>query len=830
MILFSKKKSLSVALAVIFIFLFLITISCKTEGPVPEIEQGDEKKDIDDGSGFKGTPDLSIIANISIPGQAIDVCVSGDYAYLTSDLGILYVIDIGDKTSPVIIGKCRSVDSSNIVIVKGDFAYITYTDYIREDNDFYTRCGFYIVDVSDKNNPELIGNYISGDNNNRSVYGLFVGEDYAYVETSIEEEQDNISYLEIVNIIDKEYPEILTRYELDGAATSIWVEDDLAFINANFYDYEKNSYSDESRIIVVDLEDKSNPRVLNYCVVDSISSGIYLIDGYAFVTSWQLDEDGENYTDSILQAVNVKNPDDIKILGECEVPGGAWEMDSAGEYIYVSSLSGGLYAVNLEDKEALFIADSLNTGGTTYDVATSGNYAYVVDGFEGLYIVKMSDNNEEGSRDERDVYNDNNGHDKNYPPEVFIDFFGESFMDDYFQIKNPVYFSSNNTYDPDGDELSYIWNIDGSKCSEDKEFRYYFEEPGEYEIELIVSDGIDSSKKSETISVAEINRPVTIKNIHDFKVEIEYTLMNKSDTIIDEIECFMRIPQTYYPYQVIKNYNTGYPVKEELFDNDWNSLIHFEFDGEELGKDEKITAYTIIDMEALEFDYIDFGGFNGQSGIFYDKDDEDYKKYTSDELFIDSESPEIKNTTDELIESEAEPLKITEILYNFVIGRLSYDFPRAEDRNYEFLYASEILERGRGVCADYAILYTAMLRSAGIPSRLSAGIPVYSILYEDDREIDLSHAWVEVKLPGYGWFPIDITPEEKFMSPNYYLNVVTEKGNGYLYENKTMDWRSYYYEGFLYSWNGFDDIPVTEQGFKFRVDGLELEDIELDRY
>ena len=65
------------------------------------------------------------------------------------------------------------------------------------------------------------------------------------------------------------------------------------------------------------------------------------------------------------------------------------------------------------------------------------------------------------------------------------------------------------------------------------------------------------------------------------------------------------------------------------------------------------------------------------------------------------------------------------------------------------------------------------------------------------------------------------------MSGNYYLDITTEKGPGYLYENKTMDWGSYYYDGFSYSWDG-TEAPDTEQEFIFRVKDLSLEDIILD--
>jgi transglutaminase-like putative cysteine protease len=291
---------------------------------------------------------------------------------------------------------------------------------------------------------------------------------------------------------------------------------------------------------------------------------------------------------------------------------------------------------------------------------------------------------------------------------------------------------------------------------------------------------------------------------------------------LKSINCFMRIPQTYYPYQIINDYSTNYADFDELSDNYWNSILHFEID-DELPGGKSLTVSVVMDATIYEFRYEDIeGNYSG-----YDIDDPDFISYTSDDLFVDSANPEILNIAKSLTRNVKDPVEIARILYNFVTRNLYYDFPRAEEEDYEFLYASEILERGKGVCSDYAILYTALLRAAGIPARLSAGIPVYTILFEDEKEIDTGHAWVEIQLPGYGWIPVDITPEDDFMSDNYYLDITTEKGSGYLYENKTMDWGSYYYDGFLFSWDS-DEIPRTEQEFIFRVSDIDLHDIMLD--
>ncbi len=808
---FNFKKL--IILIIVFTVLSLYLTSCSSLDS--NVDNSSEEL-VDEGV-FSGIPNSNLISSLEVPGQAIDVDISGNYAYLTNDLGFLYVVDIKDKNNPVIIGKCKGVDSANIVIVRNNYAYISYTNLVYENNKIYTDCGFYVVNISNKEKPELIGNYNTGENNKKSVYGLFIEGNYAYIETVVENKNLDSSSLEIVDISVKKRPKIICKYNVEGIPSSIWVKDNIAYLNTNFYDYEKDEYIDESKFLVIDLKDKENPETVDFCEIPSTSWSIYVLENYAYISSSKWDSENEKYTDSIFQIINIEEPSDLKILGKCEIPGGAWEMDSAGGFIYVSNLSGGICAVDVNDKNKPVIVDSLNTSGTSYDITIKGNYGYIADGFEGIGIVELS-----GQSQKKDNFYNNGDQNKNLPPETFMEVIGDRFEGDYFQIKNPVYFTAKKTFDPDGDELNYLWTIDGVECSNEESFFYYFDQPGQYEVKLVVSDGSESDETVETVLVAEVNLPVVPIDEHNFKIKIEYNLINKSTINLKDIECFMRIPQTYYPYQIIKDYIPNNSNTNELFDNNWNLIIHYQFD-DELQGNKSLTAWAIVDINACEFEYADIS--DNHTGYY--EEDQDLEKYTVDDLFIDSDSPEIKNTAKSFIGNETDPFKIAEILYNFVVRKLYYDFTRAEDKNYKFLYASEILKRGKGVCSDYAILYTALLRSVGIPSRLAAGIPTYTILYEDDKEINMGHAWVEVKFPDYGWIPIDITAEGGFMSPNYYLNITTEKGSSYLYENKTMDWGSYYYDGFLFSWDG-NIIPSTEQEFSFRVIDLDIGDIELD--
>lgn len=71
------------------------------------------------------------------------------------------------------------------------------------------------------------------------------------------------------------------------------------------------------------------------------------------------------------------------------------------------------------------------------------------------------------------------------------------------------------------------------------------------------------------------------------------------------------------------------------------------------------------------------------------------------------------------------------------------------------------LERA-GVCQDFAHLTIAMLRSVGIAARYVSGYfyasdPTDSESTEVEEIVVATHAWVEVSVPGWGWWGIDPT-------------------------------------------------------------------------
>ena len=69
----------------------------------------------------------------------------------------------------------------------------------------------------------------------------------------------------------------------------------------------------------------------------------------------------------------------------------------------------------------------------------------------------------------------------------------------------------------------------------------------------------------------------------------------------------------------------------------------------------------------------------------------------------------------------------------------------------------------RGYCMHFASAATLMLRALGVPARYVQGYTVQTQPGQEVRVPDYAaHAWVEVYVNGYGWYPVEATPAAAF--------------------------------------------------------------------
>jgi transglutaminase-like putative cysteine protease len=74
---------------------------------------------------------------------------------------------------------------------------------------------------------------------------------------------------------------------------------------------------------------------------------------------------------------------------------------------------------------------------------------------------------------------------------------------------------------------------------------------------------------------------------------------------------------------------------------------------------------------------------------------------------------------------------------------------------------AEVFGQRAGVCQDYAHLAIAAYRALGVPARYVSGYLYAADAAAGERPTDdvevSTHAWVEVLIPGYGWWALDPT-------------------------------------------------------------------------
>lgn len=133
---------------------------------------------------------------------------------------------------------------------------------------------------------------------------------------------------------------------------------------------------------------------------------------------------------------------------------------------------------------------------------------------------------------------------------------------------------------------------------------------------------------------------------------------------------------------------------------------------------------------------------------FSDVPDE-YQIYLQPSEKINSDDPDIKRLSNELILGESDAYVVAYKLAKYVSDEMTYDLSYLG----KIEPASKVVQDKTGVCVEYANLFMALARSVGIPARYVSGY-AYGNVYGEKFN---AHAWTEIWLPDVGWIPVDPT-------------------------------------------------------------------------
>ncbi|MGH7751188.1 MAG: transglutaminase-like domain-containing protein, partial [Gemmatimonadales bacterium] len=122
--------------------------------------------------------------------------------------------------------------------------------------------------------------------------------------------------------------------------------------------------------------------------------------------------------------------------------------------------------------------------------------------------------------------------------------------------------------------------------------------------------------------------------------------------------------------------------------------------------------------------------------------DPQFASYRRSEPFIQVDDVRIQAQARQIVGRERGPRRVAELLNQWVYGTLRKEITVSVPS------ATQVLDSRRGDCNEHTVLYVALARSLGLPTRTAAGVvSVGGRFYY--------HAWPEVYLGG--WVAVDPT-------------------------------------------------------------------------
>ena len=180
---------------------------------------------------------------------ARDCYRDGDYLYVTEERvgGGVYVLDISDPANPYVVGRPDSVLQWGDYLVKvGNYLYVSASAwdgegelcvydvsdprsprfvknvlpeaeevnglYLKDNLLYAVGDAFYVIDVSDPANPQLLGSYKGDDYSNYPLVDLYVSGSYAYVAATF----SSSGHVVVFDVSDSTKPVELGRADFGG--------------------------------------------------------------------------------------------------------------------------------------------------------------------------------------------------------------------------------------------------------------------------------------------------------------------------------------------------------------------------------------------------------------------------------------------------------------------------------------------------------------------------------------------------------------------------------------------------------------------------------------
>ncbi len=296
-------------------------------------------------SGCNGLSYSGISGEFDSLGVALDISVSGDYAYIADVENGLVILDISYPSNPYLATAEPTHGSARAILATGNYAFVG------------TDAGIDIYDVRDPYHPYFMSLYTSeGPVNSMEIY-----DNMAIVSTS--------TGIELLDLQDYQSIHTIARFTIASRHTHT-VNDTIYVANGD--------------IRRIDITTVDSPIFLDDIYTDGYAMDVIVSGNYIYVA--------DGYRG--IKIFDRTNPDSIVLLSRLDTQGEARDIELVNtverRFLIVADLDGGLRVIDVTNPASPVEVEQVDIPGNAHSVDYSDGYAYVSAGTEGLKIIRLN--------------------------------------------------------------------------------------------------------------------------------------------------------------------------------------------------------------------------------------------------------------------------------------------------------------------------------------------------------------------------------------------------------------------------------------------------------
>ena len=282
----------------------------------------------------------------SANGDALNVQVVGQLAYVANRTGGLQITDCRNPLAPVLVGQKATAGLAQDLCVCGHLAYVAVWD-----------AGLEIFDVSNPTNIVRLG----GCDTPGLAHSIHVVGQLAYI-------SDTERGLACIDVRDPVNPRLISSANTLDMAKSVKVSSSHAYVAASGAGLE-----------IMNVSDPLGMKFTSQLDTPGCAEGITLVNGHAYVSDY----------DRGVRIINITNPVLPQLLGSYSTRSDTFQIQPNNLVAYLAAGLSRVESLNISNPAAPTLALQSLGGSRVHGLQVSGKHAFIADRDLGLVVSEL---------------------------------------------------------------------------------------------------------------------------------------------------------------------------------------------------------------------------------------------------------------------------------------------------------------------------------------------------------------------------------------------------------------------------------------------------------